>query len=139
MKNKLTSGLFALFLGGIGVHKFYLGQTTAGVLYLLFSWTGVPAILALIDAIILLTMSNEDFNEKYNQQAQTANQQPKYQQQDYQPKYEPVQPAAAPQAESKDVQSVAEILINYKKLLDDNVITQEEFDMVKHKVLSAKG
>lgn len=138
MKNKLTSGLFALFLGGIGVHKFYLGQTTAGVLYLLFSWTGVPAILALIDAIILLTMSDEDFNEKYNQQAQTANQQPKYQQQD-QPKYEPVQPAAAPQAESKDVQSVAEILINYKKLLDDNVITQEEFDMVKHKILSAKG
>ena len=138
MKNKLTSGLFALFLGGIGVHKFYLGQTTAGVLYLLFSWTGVPAILALIDAIILLTMSDEDFNEKYNQQAQTANQQPKYQQQDYQPKYEPVQPAAAPQAES-NVQSVAEILINYKKLLDDNVITQEEFDMVKHKVLSARG
>lgn len=137
MKNKLTSGLFALFLGGIGVHKFYLGQTTAGVLYLLFSWTGIPAILALIDAIILFTMSDEDFNEKYNQQAQTANQQPKYQQQN-QPKYEPVQPATAPQAESKDVQSVAEILINYKKLLDDNVITQEEFDMVKHKVLSAK-
>lgn len=36
-KNKTTAGLLALFLGGLGVHKFYLGQTLAGVLYLLFS------------------------------------------------------------------------------------------------------
>lgn len=137
MKNKLTSGLLALFLGGIGVHKFYLGQTTAGVLYLLFFWTGIPAILAAIDGIILLTMSDEDFNKKYNQPAQSANQQPQYQQQDN-PEYEPVQPAAAPQAESKDGQSVAEILISYKQLLDNQIITQEEFDALKHKVLSAK-
>ena len=35
-KNKTTAGLLALFFGGIGVHKFYLGQGGLGVVYLLY-------------------------------------------------------------------------------------------------------
>ena len=64
-KNKIAAALFAFFLGGFGAHKFYLGQVGWGVVYLLFCWTFLPAIAALIEFIILLTMSDETFNQKY--------------------------------------------------------------------------
>ncbi|MBU3916237.1 NINE protein [bacterium] len=64
-KSKITAALLALFLGGIGVHKFYLGQVGKGFLYLIFCWTFIPVIIAFIEFIVLLVMSNEDFNRKY--------------------------------------------------------------------------
>lgn len=69
MKNRLVAALLALFLGGFGIHKFYLGQTFKGIIYLIFFWTLIPAIIALIEAIVLLVMSDEDFNKKYNVEA----------------------------------------------------------------------
>lgn len=54
------------YLGGLGVHRFYLGQTGLGLAYLLFCWTFVPSIVALIDGIIFLTMDADAFNLKYN-------------------------------------------------------------------------
>ena len=63
--NKLTAGLLALFLGGFGIHKFYLGDSSSGIWYLVFCWTGIPEILGFIDGIILLAMSDEEFNRKY--------------------------------------------------------------------------
>jgi TM2 domain-containing membrane protein YozV len=62
-KNKVTAGLFALLLGGLGIHKFYLGQVGSGIVYLLFCWTLIPGIIAFIEGIILLTMT--DFARKY--------------------------------------------------------------------------
>lgn len=64
-KNKTTAGVLALLLGGIGVHKFYLGQTGLGILYLVFFWTFIPAIVAFVEGIILLTMSDDTFADKY--------------------------------------------------------------------------
>lgn len=64
-KNKLTAALLALILGGFGAHKFYLGQSGLGVAYLLFFWTFIPAIIALIEGLVLLSMSEEDFQKKY--------------------------------------------------------------------------
>tara|TARA_X000001036_G_C19987485_1_gene524881 strand:+ start:149 stop:478 length:330 start_codon:yes stop_codon:yes gene_type:complete len=64
-KSKLAAVLFAFFLGGFGGHKFYLGQTGLGVLYLVFFWTFIPALIALIEMILLLVMSDEEFAEKY--------------------------------------------------------------------------
>ena len=52
--NKVAYVLFAFFLGGIGVHKFYAGHIGAGVCYLLFSWTLIPSVIALIEFIIAL-------------------------------------------------------------------------------------
>jgi TM2 domain-containing membrane protein YozV len=66
MKDKNSAGLLALFLGGFGGHKFYLEQTGLGVLYLLFCWTFVPALISIVEAIILFSMSREAFDRKYN-------------------------------------------------------------------------
>ena len=64
-KSKLAAALFALFLGGIGIHKFYLGRVGWGVVYLLFCWTFIPALVGFIEGILLLVMSDSDFNTKY--------------------------------------------------------------------------
>ena len=69
-KSKLAAALFALFLGGIGIHKFYLGQVGWGIAYLLFCWTFIPAIVAFVEAILLFVMSNEKFNQKFGQASQ---------------------------------------------------------------------
>jgi TM2 domain-containing membrane protein YozV len=65
-RNRLTAALLAFFLGGFGAHKFYLGETGMGVLYLLFFWTFIPAIGAFIEMIIYLTQTDEQFDRKYN-------------------------------------------------------------------------
>ena len=64
-KSKLAAALFAFFLGSFGIHKFYLKSIGMGVLYLLFCWTFIPSVLGFIDGILLLIMSDEDFNRKY--------------------------------------------------------------------------
>jgi len=66
MKSKTTATVLCFFLGGFGIHRFYLGQTGLGLLYLIFFWTFIPAFIALIDFIVLLLMSEEIFNQKYN-------------------------------------------------------------------------
>ncbi|SEF49948.1 TM2 domain-containing membrane protein YozV [Halpernia humi] len=65
-KNKITATLLALFFGGFGFHKFYLGLTKLGVIYLLFCWTFIPAIIAFFEFLILAFMSESKFNMKYN-------------------------------------------------------------------------
>ncbi len=64
MKNKNIAAILALFLGGGGIHKFYLGQIGWGIFYIFFfyfSW-----MLGIINAIQLFNMSEEEFNFKYN-------------------------------------------------------------------------
>ena len=52
-KSVTTAVLLALFLGGLGIHKFYLGQPGLGVLYILFCWTYIPSIIALIECFFM--------------------------------------------------------------------------------------
>lgn len=61
-KSKGLAIVLALFLGGLGIHKFYLGKTGLGFLYLIFFWTFIPAILGVIDAIVLATKSEREFS-----------------------------------------------------------------------------
>ena len=78
-KSKVAAGLLGIFLGGFGVHKFYLGYTTPAIVMLavtvgggclalfviglLFAW--VPSLIGLIEGIIYLTKSDEDFHDTY--------------------------------------------------------------------------
>lgn len=64
-KSRIATALLAFFLGAFGVHKFYLGQIGRGFLYLLFFWTAIPAIIAFVEFIIFLVMSDEEFVAKY--------------------------------------------------------------------------
>jgi TM2 domain-containing membrane protein YozV len=52
-KDEVVGVLLAVFLGGLGIHHFYLRRNGLGVLYLLFSWTGIPFILGLIEAFFM--------------------------------------------------------------------------------------
>lgn len=60
-KSKIAAGLFAILLGGIGVHKFYMRQIGKGILYILFCWTGIPSLLALIEGICILVEDDTRF------------------------------------------------------------------------------
>ncbi len=64
-RDRMTAALLAIFLGTFGVHKFYLGRGGQGVIYLLFFWTFIPGLIGFIEGIIYLTMSDVDFNRKY--------------------------------------------------------------------------
>ena len=61
-KSKLTAGLLGIFLGGLGVHNFYLGYTGKGVAQILLSFCfGLGAIWGFIEGILILTGSiNKD-------------------------------------------------------------------------------
>ena len=70
-KSRTTAALLAFFLGGLGIHKFYLGQTGMGILYLVLTisiigilFTG-PA--SLVDFIRYLVMSDDEFYQRYEQ------------------------------------------------------------------------
>jgi TM2 domain-containing membrane protein YozV len=65
-KDKVAAGLLGILLGSFGVHKFYLGEIGMGVLYLLFSWTMIPGIAGLIEGIMYLCQSEQEFNVRYN-------------------------------------------------------------------------
>lgn len=65
-KSKVAAALLALFIGGLGIHKFYLGGWGWGILYIVFVWTFIPAIVSFIEAIILLFMSDAEFDRRYN-------------------------------------------------------------------------
>lgn len=73
-KSKVVAGILALFLGAFGVHKFYLGCTTAGIV-MLAVWffglilVGIPSliigIIAFIEALIYFFKSDADFERIY--------------------------------------------------------------------------
>ena len=52
-RDELVGVLLAIFLGGLGLHQFYLRRTALGILYICFSWTGVPIIAGWIEAFFM--------------------------------------------------------------------------------------
>ena len=52
-KDEVVGVLLALFLGCFGIHHFYLRRNGLGVLYILFSWTGITAILGFIECFLM--------------------------------------------------------------------------------------
>lgn len=64
-KSKVVAALLALFLGALGIHRFYLGQWW-GLFYLLFCWTGIPSLISFIETIVFLLSNKQNWDNKYN-------------------------------------------------------------------------
>lgn len=58
--NKTLYVLCAIFLGGIGIHKFYADKVIQGVLHLLFFWTFIPTIISIIHGILVIFNTKAD-------------------------------------------------------------------------------
>lgn len=65
MKSRGIACLLAIFLGGIGIHRFYLNRPISGVIYLLFCWTLIPSLVAFLEGLTFLTFTDSEFNSKY--------------------------------------------------------------------------
>jgi TM2 domain-containing membrane protein YozV/DNA uptake protein ComE-like DNA-binding protein len=115
MRNKIVAVFLAFFFGYFGAHKFYLGSFSAGIFYLYFSWTFIPAILSLFDFIKLIITPAETFEFTYNK-------------------------AIAPGGNNNIVpqESAGEriaALSELQKLYDNNMITVEEFEDKRRNIL----
>ena len=62
---RVLCGVLALLLGSFGIHKFVLGHTGAGIIMILIACTGISSIIGLIEGIIYLTKSDEEFIRIY--------------------------------------------------------------------------
>ncbi len=58
-KSRLTAGLLGIFLGSLGVHRFYLGYTSVGVLQILvtIATLGIGAVWGFVEGIVILSGS----------------------------------------------------------------------------------
>lgn len=69
MKSKVAAGVFGILLGWLGIHKFYLGYTVAGIVHivltLLIITSPISSIIGLIEGILYLTKTDEEFHEMY--------------------------------------------------------------------------
>lgn len=70
-KDKMVAGLLGIFLGGLGVHQFYLGSNVTGAIEIgvTIVTCGIGALLGLIEGIMILVMSQEEFDARYNRRA----------------------------------------------------------------------
>lgn len=126
MKNKVVAALIAFCLGWVGLHKFYLGEIGTGILYLMFSWTFIPGLLSLIDGISLLCMSDRAFNVKYNRA--------------YLPSHPTQQHFFETDSRNRLAESTkdkAEAIGVLKKLYDDDILTAEEYEDKRRKILDS--
>ncbi|WP_210125744.1 TM2 domain-containing protein [Staphylococcus sp. GDY8P85P] len=58
--NKTLYVLCSLFLGGVGIHKFYADKVWQGVFHLVFFWTTIPTIISIIHGIIVIFTTKAD-------------------------------------------------------------------------------
>ena len=66
---KITAGICAILVGWLGVHKFILGYTTEGVIQLVLGilTCGLTNIISIVEGVIYLTKSDEEFVRTYIQ------------------------------------------------------------------------
>ncbi|MDR3459329.1 MAG: NINE protein [Verrucomicrobiae bacterium] len=66
-EKKIVAGILGILLGGLAIHKFYLGYTKEGIIQLVISvcTCGMGGIIGLIEGIIYLTKSDEEFVATY--------------------------------------------------------------------------
>ncbi len=134
MKSKTTAALLAFFLGGVGVHKFYLGRPILGLFYLVFSWTFIPAFVAVIETILLLVMNEHDFNLRYNSKFIS----PAFAGNTNQNAQNIVVNVAAPAAASSGAVDVTQQIKALHDLKVAGALSEEEFSTQKTRLLASR-
>lgn len=161
MRNKTVAAVFAIFLGWLGIHCFYLGKKVRGIIYLLISVMSciigcicyltamsnflfinygllavatlifiapmVLGIVSFIEGIVLLCKDQKMFDLKYNKGVHFVSQASL--QMNRQSSFSHQQ--ASPSIKNNKV----DMLVELKKLLDSGVLTKEEFESEKQKIL----
>ncbi len=64
--NRVVAIALAGFLGGLGAHKFYLRRPGEALIYLLFCWTFIPSLFALVESLQYLSMDDDTFAREFN-------------------------------------------------------------------------
>lgn len=62
---KMVAGILGILLGGFGAHRFYLGDTQGGIIRLLLSCVCVGGIIGLVEGIMYLMKTDEEFYQEY--------------------------------------------------------------------------
>ncbi len=67
--NRILCGVLALLIGGLGIHYFVIGKAMAGILTIILSIVtcGIWGLVMFIQGIMMLVMSDAEFNQKYVQ------------------------------------------------------------------------
>lgn len=110
-KSKIAAGILGIVLGAFGVHKFYLGKYGAGILSILFFWTGIPSIIGMIEGILYLCMSDAEFSLKTGFDVQAL------------------------EINSTNTTSRADEILKWKRLYESGDITLEEYEKKKRQLL----
>ncbi len=66
-EKKIVAGILGILLGGLGIHKFYLGYTKEGIIQLVISifTLGIGSLIGFVEGIIYLTKSDKEFDDTY--------------------------------------------------------------------------
>lgn len=65
IRSKVVAALLAIFLGGLGLHCFYLGRIGKGIVYLIFSWTFLPSMVGFFEGLYYLITDDVRFQQRY--------------------------------------------------------------------------
>jgi TM2 domain-containing membrane protein YozV len=121
MRNRTAAILICFFGGGLGLHKFYLGNNVQGIFYLIFSWTLIPWVIAFFELLGLCIMSDREFDARFNHFADPYTLDRAYN-----------QVVMPPMRSTKDATAT---LYELKKLYEDGIITAEEYEVKRRKML----
>lgn len=118
-KNPTVAVVLALLLGGLGLHEFYLDNIGVGVLMLVFCWTFIPAIIALIQCFVMggrVRQMNDQIANRILQNLKAA------------------QPTTSLERIG-DADSINSELAKVNAMLASGAITQSEYEALRKKVL----
>jgi len=123
MKNRTVAAALAFLGAFIGLHNFYLGKTTRGIMSFIFSGTGIPTIISVVEGIKLFNMSDAEFDFKYNKD------------QYHQSILDAFGKGAISGGSQAQKLDVADELTKLASLMDKGLITFEEFEKRKATLL----
>ena len=66
---RYIAATLALLLGGIGAHKFYLGNIRLGLVYAVLFWTGIPLVVGLVECVLYATADSNEWDARFSEGA----------------------------------------------------------------------